>query len=159
MGILISLAGFVSVKNFLRTSSFASGVFWKWLHPVASIGSLVTAVKGHVEEESRRVGEMRKKNVNDVDLRGEYRRAHGLEKQGGDGGFGGWAVKSSGREPGSDGAVIVVGGAPGGKGDWVEDQIRKTEEEAGRFVEEAKSAAEVVVAVEKRPGAKKSSWW
>lgn len=162
MGILISLAGFVSVKNFLRTSTFASGVYWKWLHPAASIGSLVAAVKGHVQEESRRVSEIRKKKIDDVDLRGEYRRAHGLERHGDEGGFGGWAVKKSGRELGADGAVAAME-APGlGRVDWVEDQIRKTEEEADRLAEAEKA---VVAAVEAKRAAgkasegKKSSWW
>lgn len=154
MGILLGLAGIVSVTNFLRTSRFAGGVFWDPWRPVASAGSVLVAVREHVEEESRRVGAQRKKKVEDVDLRGEYRRAHGLEKRGKEGGFGGWAVK------------LVGGGSGGGGGegeagaealeDWVEVQLKEVEAEAASEVaEEAKKAAAEVVPEKK----KSSGWW
>lgn len=165
MGILLGLAGFVSVKNFLKTSPFAGDVYWDWWSPRGSIGSVVMAVKNHIEAESRRVGEMRKKKVDDMELRGEYRRAHGLEQSGTEGGFGGWAVKRSGREPGSERIIQVE--APGlRRGDWVDDQIRKAEEEAEKLAEDARKAAAegatvavAPVTVPEEPVEKKSSWW
>lgn len=125
---------------------------------------MMTAIKQHVEAESARVGEMRKRKAEDIDLRGEYRRAHGLERSGDEGGFGGWAVKRSGREPGSEGGFIPER-APGlRRGDWVEDHIREAEEEAAKLVEDAKKAAAEgtaapAVATGEPAKKKKSSWW
>lgn len=128
-----------------------------------SVRSMVTAVKDHAEEESRRVGEMRKKAVDDMDLRGEYRRAHGLEKTGGKGGFGGWGVKKSGRELEVMDNLVPVAEGPGSRsGDWVEDKIREAEVEAAKLAEEeVKEAAkeETVPAPVPEPEKKKSSWW
>ncbi|KAI5847343.1 hypothetical protein DFP73DRAFT_377030 [Morchella snyderi] len=162
MGILITLAATVSIRNFLATSPFAANVRWEWMHPYESMRMFLVAVREHTEDQSRRVAEMRRRKVEDVELRGEFRKAHGLEKTGNEGGFGGWGVKKSGREP-------VAPAAQESKGDWVEEQIMRAEEEAAMLVEAAereKAVAtekgemepETVIAAVETP-AKKKGWW
>jgi hypothetical protein len=54
-------------------------------------------VKLHVEHTSVETAERRKRKVEDVQKRSEYRKAHGLE---GSGGFGDWTAKKKGEELG-----------------------------------------------------------
>ena len=81
------------MTNFLRTSPFAHLVYWDWAHPMAGMASLVDAVKMHMEEGSRQAQEKRKWKLDDLEKRAEYRKAHGLEKEGSEGGFGGWSFR------------------------------------------------------------------
>lgn len=165
------LAGTVVVQNFRRTSPFGDQLVWSWLHPIASMKINVYVFRDHVNKESLRVDAMRKKLVDDMDLRGEYRRAHGLERYGDEGGFGGWSVKISGREPGRESPVIMNPPAAPRKNDWVEEQITEAEVEEAKRAEEAATAAaeaaataaeaakeaEAVLAAAAEK--KKSSWW
>ncbi|KAA8904816.1 hypothetical protein FN846DRAFT_779395 [Sphaerosporella brunnea] len=93
LGILFVLAGTVSVSNFLNTNEYGRQVQWDWHSPGESLRSFGKMWKASVEAESKRVAEARKRLVEDVEKRGEYRRAHGLEKAGEEGGFGDWAVR------------------------------------------------------------------
>lgn len=175
------LAATITVKNFQRTSPFGDRLYWRWLHPIASVRDNLFTLRDHVNEESLRVAAMRKKVVDDMDLRGEYRRAHGLERYGDEGGFGGWSVKISGREPGRPSPVVMPSTPVPRKEDWIEDQIEEAEVEEAKRVEtksletkmiEAKRA-EVAAAAARRAEAeaeaakqaalegdkKKNSWW
>lgn len=168
IGILVVLAVTVMVKNFQRTSPFGDKLVWSWLHPYASMRTNSFVFRDHVNQESLRVAAMRKKLVDDMDLRGEYRRAHGLERYGDEGGFGGWSVKISGREPGRESPVVMNPPAVSKQEDWVEDQITEAEVEEAKRAEEAVAAAaaaaaakeaELVLAAAAAEKKKKSSWW
>lgn len=137
IGILAVLAGTVSVANFVKTSPFASEIVWEWEHPVDGARSFGAAWKKSVEEESRRTGERRKRMVDDVEKRGEFRRAHGLEQTGEEGGFGGFGTKPRGEDAKTRVMVeaarkkLVEEAERGGESAaWVEEEVRKLEEAA-----------------------------
>ncbi|KAF8539990.1 hypothetical protein BDD12DRAFT_735654 [Trichophaea hybrida] len=134
LGILASLAGTVTISNFLRTSPYAGEIQWSWSDPVGSLGKFGKAWKKSVEEESKRTAEMRRRKVEDVEKRGEYRRRHGLEQTGDEGGFGGFGIKTKevdGRVEGQVLAAKMVLEKEGGKEGWVEEELGRVEEEAG----------------------------
>lgn len=107
-----------------------------------------------MEEQSRRVGEMRRKTVEDVEKRGRYRKAHGLEQTGEEGGFGGWGVKE---DSGNVAAVAVDTDSPtGGQGSWVDGELKKIEEEAEKAASQMAGSASLEKAQTAEP--KKSSW-
>lgn len=92
-----------------------------------------------MEAESFRVKEARKKLVDDVEKRGEYRKRHGLEQSGDEGGFGGFGSKRKGEDGRVRGALLVNQAAlkeaeedTGMETEekWVEDGLKKMEEEA-----------------------------
>lgn len=56
----------------------------------------------HLENESRLAEERRKERAREVERRGEYRRKHGLERTGNEGGWGGWGLR---REEGQEEVV------------------------------------------------------
>ena len=51
-----------------------------------------------MESESREAEARRRKKVEEIEKRGEYRKHHGLEREGAEGGFGGWSLRRSGEE-------------------------------------------------------------
>lgn len=66
----------------------------------------VDAVRMHWENESRVAEERRKERGKEVERRGEYRRRHGLEKVGGEGGLGGWGLKRREEGEGEEKRVV-----------------------------------------------------
>ncbi|KAF8423338.1 hypothetical protein EV426DRAFT_140193 [Tirmania nivea] len=94
LGILSTLAAIASITNFLKTSPYAQLVpEWRWGSPGESVGGFVDAVRMHLENENRVAAERRKERTREVERRGEYRRKHGLEQVGGEGGLGGWGLR------------------------------------------------------------------
>ena len=144
LGVLTGLAGTMAVANFLKTSPHAGDIDWSWSHPIAASRRFVAAYKLEAEDESRRTAERRKKLVDDVEKRGEYRRAHGLEKTGDQGGFGGFGTKPRG-EDAKEKVMLEAArlhliaeeerqknATPVADAAWVEAAVRKVEEEAAR---------------------------
>ena len=91
---LFSLAVFVAVENFHRNTPFADMLpatkdFWS--HPFKFIATYGEVYKLHTDHVSAETAERRRKKVDDVQKRSRYRKAHGLEK---DQGFGGWTAKT-----------------------------------------------------------------
>lgn len=167
LGILASLAGTVSISNFLATAPEAQDFEWKWADPAGSLGSFSAAWKASVEAESRRTAEMRRKKVEDMEKRGEYRRAHGLDqpsKEGMFSGFGRFSVKRPEEDKRAEGQLLVAravldkeAAQKGGKaGGWVGDEMRKLEEEAATgAAQEAQAPRAVAGNAEAK---KKPSW-
>jgi hypothetical protein len=62
-----------------------------FLHPIKFTRTCVEVLRLHTAHVTAETQERRKKKVEDVQKRSAYRKAHGLEK---DEGFGGWTAKS-----------------------------------------------------------------
>lgn len=81
------------MNNFKRTSKFAdmlppaSDLFF---HPISFTRTCIEVLRLHTAEVSAETAERRKRKVEDVAKRSEYRKAHGLETAG----FGGWTAKT-----------------------------------------------------------------
>ncbi|KAI9792401.1 MAG: hypothetical protein M1816_002285 [Peltula sp. TS41687] len=98
LGTLCTLASIVTYKEFHRTSPFAhmlppAGEFFR--HPVAGMQTYIEVFKLNTAHTTEVTMERRKKKVEDVRKRSEYRKAHGLDK---DEGFGGWVTKGGDKE-------------------------------------------------------------
>ncbi len=74
---------------------------------MAYIGQYVEVYKLHTAHITAQTADRRRKKVEDVQKRAEYRKAHGLDK---DEGFGGWMAKGAGEEIGP--ALVVAGPRP-----------------------------------------------
>jgi len=164
--------------NFLRTTERGREVEGElsWSQPLDSVKRFWEAYRLHAHERSLLVAEVRRRKVEDVDKRGVYRRAHGLEKAREDGGRGRWGVKLGAEQEemsralkGLDTAAGVEESPTGGKGGWVEEEIRRAEEEVEKAVAAA-AAARVMTARESVEGVvvptqgdkkekEKGSWW
>jgi hypothetical protein len=134
LSILAALAGTVTVNNFLRTSPYATEIAWDWGQPVASGRRFAQAWRKSVEAESARIKELRSRMMEDVEKRGEFRKAHGLEEEGG---FGGWGVKKGLEDGRARGDVLVQMAKEGKQGvgqseAWVEEELRKADEEVAK---------------------------
>jgi hypothetical protein len=93
-GTLTTLAFTVWFTNFKRNSPFthmlpAGSQFF--LHPIAYTRTFFEVLKLTTEYNTQQTRERRKARVEDVAKRDAYRKAHGLDKQQG---FGGWTAKS-----------------------------------------------------------------
>lgn len=93
-GTLFTLAAVVSFKELHRTSPFAHMLppgreFFK--HPIAFVETYIEVFRLNTAHTSAVTAERRKKKVEDVRKRSEYRKAHGLDKNEG---FGGWTARS-----------------------------------------------------------------
>ncbi|KAK7746912.1 hypothetical protein SLS53_002100 [Cytospora paraplurivora] len=98
MGTLASLAIFTVVENFKRNTPFAemlpsSADFRE--HPVVSLRTIYDVWQLTEIHNSAVVAAKRKKNVDDVAKRAEYRKAHGLDQEAG---WFNWTVRGSGQE-------------------------------------------------------------
>ncbi|KAL8738644.1 MAG: hypothetical protein Q9181_000590 [Wetmoreana brouardii] len=94
LGVLLSLAIFVYIENFHRTTPFADmlpSAEEFWVHPFRFVATYGQVYKLHTDHVSAETAERRKKKVDDVQKRSRYRKAHGLEKEQG---FGGWTAKT-----------------------------------------------------------------
>ncbi|KAL8970540.1 MAG: hypothetical protein Q9183_001474 [Haloplaca sp. 2 TL-2023] len=94
LSVLLSLAVFVAVEDFHRNTPFAdmlpaAKIFWS--HPFEFIATYGKVYKLHTDHVSAETAERRRKKVDDVQKRSRYRKAHGLEKEQG---FGGWTAKT-----------------------------------------------------------------
>lgn len=93
LGTLFSMAGFTFMTNFKRTSKFADMLpSWSdfFLHPITGMRTCIEVLRLHTAAVSAETSERRQRTVEDVQKRGEYRKAHGLNNEG----FGGWTAKS-----------------------------------------------------------------
>jgi len=164
--------------NFLRTTERGREVEGElsWSQPLDSVKRFWEAYRLHSHERSLLVAEVRRRKVEDVDKRGVYRRAHGLEKAREEGGRDRRGAKLGvEREEMSralrelDTAAGVDESPTGGKGGWVEAEIRRAEEEVEKAVAAA-AAAGAVTAGEPVEGVvvptqgvgkekEKGSWW
>ena len=164
--------------NFLRTTERGREVEGEllWSQPLDSVKRFWEAYRLHAHERSLLVAEVRRRKVEDVDKRRVYRRAHGLEKPGEEEGYGRRGVKLGAEQEEMSRALRVldtVAGVEesptGGKGGWVEEEIRRAEEEVEKAVAAAAAAGTVtagesveVVAVSNQGVKKeneKGSWW
>jgi hypothetical protein len=156
LGILGALAGTVSVSNFLKTSPFAHEIEWSWSHPIMSLERFKDAWKKTVEERSKLVAEMRKKKLEDVEKRGEYRKRFGLEETGHEGGFGGFGIKTKEEDKRYQATLEVQRRMleqeekrGGGQGNWVEEELRRLEKVAedatGELVEEKRKLVDGIL--------------
>ncbi|KAI1954929.1 hypothetical protein LOZ12_000809 [Ophidiomyces ophidiicola] len=83
LGVLVSLATFTFSSNFKATSPFAHLLPpWSQLlfHPIDTIGQFLTVLKMHSDHITLQTVEKRKRNVDDVQKRREFRIAHGMEE-------------------------------------------------------------------------------
>ncbi|QSZ32808.1 hypothetical protein DSL72_002388 [Monilinia vaccinii-corymbosi] len=94
LGTLTALAGGVWITNFKRDSPFGD-MLPEWsqlfLHPIAFTRTCLEVLKLHTAHVTAETMERRKHKVDDVAKRAAYRKAHGLDK---DTGFGGWTAKA-----------------------------------------------------------------
>ena len=91
---LFTLAGIVWISNFKRNSPFADMLpHWTQLfvHPIKFTRTCVEVLRLNAAHVTAETQERRKRKVEDVQKRSAYRKAHGLEK---DEGFGGWMAKT-----------------------------------------------------------------
>lgn len=100
-GTLVILALITSYLEFHRTSPFAHLLprfkdFFR--HPVDFVSTWVQVIKLQTAHTSAITAERRRKKVDDVVKRGQYREAHGLNK--GEG-FGQWRVRGAPESAGS----------------------------------------------------------
>ncbi len=112
-GTLFSLSVFTFLQSFHRTSPFAHMLpsfktFFS--RPLAYIGQYIEVYKLHTAHITAQTADRRRKKVEDVQKRAEYRKAHGLDKEEG---FGGWMAKGVGEEIGP---ALVVEGIRQGEG-------------------------------------------
>ncbi|KAI5855996.1 hypothetical protein BZA05DRAFT_390283 [Tricharina praecox] len=147
LGILSLLAGSVTLSNFVRTSPHAREIEWSWSAPGQGVRQLVGAWRTSVDEETRRVSEKRRRALEDVEKRGEYRKHHGLEETGDQGGFGGFGLKKKAATPELAELEGLEGAGGQGKEQWVEEELAKLEREA------------VGVVLPVREEKKKGGWW
>lgn len=92
-GTLASLAIFVAAENFRANTPFRDMLpeAADYLHhPITSVRTFHEVWQLTMLHQSAVTAEKRKKNVDDVVKRSEYRKAHGLEQKGG---FGNWTAK------------------------------------------------------------------
>jgi hypothetical protein len=126
-GTLFSLAGYATITNFKRTSKFAdmlpaaSDLFF---HPIAFFRTCIEVLRLHTAHVSAETAERRKRKVEDVQKRGEYRKKHGLETEG----VGGWTAKTDAEVLGPaiqtnevDGALVL----PVVEGEVTEEQVQR----------------------------------
>lgn len=93
-GVLFSMAATVFITNFKRDSPFADMVpHWTQLfvHPIKYTRTVFEVLRLHQAHITAETQERRKRKVEDVAKRSAYRKAHGLDKNEG---FGGWMAKS-----------------------------------------------------------------
>jgi hypothetical protein len=90
----LGLAVFTFVQNFKHNSPFADMIpSWSDFlhHPITSGQTIVEVIRLGEAHNAAIVNEKRRRRVDDVVKRSQYRKAHGLEdKQG----FGGWTAKT-----------------------------------------------------------------
>jgi hypothetical protein len=71
----------------------ASDLFF---HPIAFVRTCLEVLRLHTAHVSAETAERRRRKVEDIQKRAEYRKKHGLEHEG----FGGWTAKTDGDDLG-----------------------------------------------------------
>ena len=106
---LSALAGFTFVANFHRTTPFTDllpSADYFYAHPLDFLSTYLSVYRMHTAYISEETAKRRKQKVDDVQKRALYRKAHGLDKEQG---LGGWTVKGEDEMMGpalaTDGAV------------------------------------------------------
>jgi hypothetical protein len=122
LGTLFSLALTAFITNLKRSSLFYD-MLPPWhhvfLHPVAFTRTYIEVLRLHTAQVSAETAERRRRKVEDVQKRGDYRKAHGLDKEEG---IGGWTAKTDKEDLGP---AIPLGGPDGKEGELVGEQLRK----------------------------------
>lgn len=98
--VLLTLAFSAVINNLQRTSPYASdlpptSLFFR--HPLRFLGQYFEVYKLHTAYISAQTAERRRKKVEDVQKRAEFRKAHGMDQ--GEG-FGGWTARKEGERLG-----------------------------------------------------------
>lgn len=111
-GTLVLLASFTAYENWKRATVFrsqlpAAGDFLS--HPLISTSQAYQVWKLDVARTSAEAAAKRRKDVEDVQKRSTYRRAHGLEDENAQG-LGGWTARS---DQETLGPGVVIDGAVG----------------------------------------------
>ena len=79
-------------------------------HPITFFGRWFEVYQMHIEYTSKQTADRRRQNVDDVQKRSEYRKAHGIGQE--EGVFGGWTAKSDAETLGpalrEGGAAVAV---------------------------------------------------
>lgn len=124
----MTLAFSAVITNLQRTSPYASdlppgSLFFR--HPFRFISQYFEVYKMHTAYISAQTAERRRKKVEDVQKRAEFRKAHGMDS---DEGFGGWTAKSDSERLGP---ALETGAA--GAGAMVEE--RATADEKGVYTD------------------------
>ncbi|KAK7753853.1 hypothetical protein SLS62_004219 [Diatrype stigma] len=119
LGTLTSLTIYTFAANFQAKSPFADLIpplSELWRHPVQYAGVCVDVLRMHEEHESIATAERRRRRVDDVAKRNEYRKAHGLEPT--QGWWGGSSPIQSRHEeqPDAPAAAAADGGSGNGGG-------------------------------------------
>lgn len=117
------MAIFTFVENFKRNSPFAdmAPAFADFFsHPIVSCRTMVEIIRLNEAHRSAEVAEKRKRRVEDVGKRSEYRKAHGLDREVG---IGGWTAKTDAESlgpalPTGDGTLAATG-EPEGRRKWL----------------------------------------
>lgn len=114
------MAGFVFITNFKRNSPFADMIpHWTQLfvHPIKFTRTWIEILRLHTAHVTAETQERRKHKVEDVAKRSAYRKAHGLDK---DEGFGGWTAKT---DEELLGPAIPLGDGEGKEGELAAEQL------------------------------------
>lgn len=95
-GILVLLASWTGYENWKRDTAFrdqlpSASEFLS--HPLAASSQIIEVYKLDVARTSAETAEKRRRDVEDVQKRSTYRRAHGLESDDSQG-LGGWTARS-----------------------------------------------------------------
>jgi hypothetical protein len=120
-GTLLGLSIYTFVENFKRNSPFADmapALSDYFAHPISSTRALIEVIRLDSAHNSAIVAEKRKRRVDDVVKRSEYRKAHGLDRVQG---LGGWTAKTDAESlgpaiPTGDGTPL---GADGPRKKWL----------------------------------------
>lgn len=119
-GTLFTLASVVFFTNFQRTNPFAD-MMPPWthffIHPISFWQTWIEILRLNTARMTAETQEKRTQKVEDVQKRAEYRKAHGLDK---DEGFGGWTAKT---DKELIGPAIPLGDATGKEGEPAEEQV------------------------------------
>ncbi|MCJ1313083.1 hypothetical protein MMC25_006760 [Agyrium rufum] len=130
MSTLTSLALFTFITDFKRSTPYADLLpqYSFYSAPIEFLKQWGHVYKMHTEYISAETAARRQKKIEDVKKRGRYRKAHGLDKQEG---FGGWMAKldddEEEQEAAAAGGVVVGDAGVEGKGKetlGVEDVVR-----------------------------------
>ncbi|OJD37709.1 major facilitator superfamily [Diplodia corticola] len=138
LAVLFSLAFYVFLANFLTTTPYRDLLPDRSdlvAHPFRSLRQFLAVYRMHADHVSHETAEKRKRKVEDVDKRAEYRRAHGLDAAEDTGLLRGWLAEPHEKRTEE---VVVVGADGEGRGQEQEREqspVAKEEQEGFRDFE------------------------
>jgi hypothetical protein len=103
----------------------ASDLFF---HPIAFVRTCIEVLRLHTAHVTAETQERRRRRVEDVQKRGQYRKKHGLEHEG----FGGWTAKTDGEDLGPavpTGALVAAG-----NGEEMEEQVQRPRKQVKKWL-------------------------